>query len=215
MLLGGVLLVFTTYAALIGLAGLFGERFERCPHCHHHGLVLSGRPPGRLPARRDRTGRASPPGSLAAPSPVAPSLKRRPAPSQGVSRDHVTPTNETAPSPPSRRSRLTKGRRGQRCHQIVDDSEMLLSFFDYPARGHWIDPNTTNPIESIFAAVRLRNKVTKCPGSKPAGQAMALQADQGRPRRAAVSQPSQLVTVVRARASFRNGGLVEGPANTA
>ena len=52
MLLGGMLLAFTTYAALIGLAGFVGERFERCPHCHQHGLVFTGRlhpdgcPPG-------------------------------------------------------------------------------------------------------------------------------------------------------------------------
>jgi hypothetical protein len=42
ILLGGVLLAFTTYAALIGLSGFIGERFERCPHCHQHGLVLTG-----------------------------------------------------------------------------------------------------------------------------------------------------------------------------
>ena len=49
---------------------------------------------------------------------------------------------------------------------------MLLSFFDYPAE-HWIHLKTMNPIESTFATVRLRTKVTKGPGSKAAGLAMA------------------------------------------
>ncbi len=49
--------------------------------------------------------------------------------------------------------------------KITDDTEVLLSFFDFPAE-HWIHLKTTNPIESTFATVRLRTKVTKGPGSK-------------------------------------------------
>jgi putative transposase len=58
--------------------------------------------------------------------------------------------------------------------KIVDDTEVLLSFFDYPAE-HWIHLKTTdtNPIESTFATVRLRTKVTKGPGSRAAGLPMA------------------------------------------
>ena len=47
-----------------------------------------------------------------------------------------------------------------------------MAFFDFPAE-HWIHLKTTNPIESTFATVRLRTKVTKGPGSKTAGLAMA------------------------------------------
>ncbi len=67
--------------------------------------------------------------------------------------------------------------------KIVDDTEVLLSFFDFPAE-HWIHLKTTNPIESTFATVRLRTKVTKGPGSKAAGLAMAYKAayDDGRAR---------------------------------
>ena len=57
--------------------------------------------------------------------------------------------------------------------KIVDDLEPLLAFFDYPAE-HWIHLKTTNPIESTFATVRLRTKVTKGPGSRAAGLAMAF-----------------------------------------
>jgi len=37
---------------------------------------------------------------------------------------------------------------------------VLLAFYDYPAE-HWIHLRTTNPIESTFATVRLRQRVTK------------------------------------------------------
>ena len=46
-------------------------------------------------------------------------------------------------------------------------------FFDFPAE-HWVHLKTTNPIESTFATVRLRTKVTKGPGSRAAGLAMAF-----------------------------------------
>ena len=56
--------------------------------------------------------------------------------------------------------------------KIVDDADVLLEFYKYPAE-HWIHLRTTNPIESTFATVRLRTKVTKGPGSRAAGIAMA------------------------------------------
>ena len=56
---------------------------------------------------------------------------------------------------------------------VVDDDDVLLEFYRYPAE-HWIHLRTTNPIESTFATVRLRTKVTKGPGSRAAGIAMAF-----------------------------------------
>ena len=92
--------------------------------------------------------------------------------------------------------------------KIVDDTEELLAFFDFPAE-HWIHLKTTNPIESTFATVRLRTKVTKGPGSKAAGLAMAyklLEAAQARWRK--VNAP-ELVALVRAGAVFHKGKLVD------
>ncbi len=43
---------------------------------------------------------------------------------------------------------------------IRQDQDALLRYFDYPA-AHWIHLKTTNPIESIFASVRLRTYVMR------------------------------------------------------
>jgi putative transposase len=48
--------------------------------------------------------------------------------------------------------------------KVTDDLDQLLAFYDYPAE-HWIHLRTTNPIESTFATVRNRSKITKGPGS--------------------------------------------------
>jgi putative transposase len=69
--------------------------------------------------------------------------------------------------------------------------------------------------ESTFSPVRARTRVTKGPGSKAAGLAMAfklLQAAQDRWR--AVNGP-HLVALVRAGATFDRGRLVERPATPA
>jgi transposase-like protein len=95
--------------------------------------------------------------------------------------------------------------------KITDDLDQLLAFYDYPAE-HWVHLRTTNPIESTFATVRHRTKVTKGPGSRAAGLAMAfklIEAAQDRWR--AVNAP-HLVALVRAGATFINGKLIERPA---
>jgi transposase-like protein len=94
--------------------------------------------------------------------------------------------------------------------KITDDVEELLAFYDYPAE-HWIHLRTTNPIESTFATVRHRTKVTKGPGSRAAGLAMAFKLiESAQARWRAVNAP-HLVALVRAGASFVNGVLVERP----
>ncbi len=94
--------------------------------------------------------------------------------------------------------------------KITDDLDVLLEFYNYPAE-HWIHLRTTNPIESTFAIVRLRQRVTKGPGSKAAGVAMAfklLESAQARWR--AVNAP-HLDALVRAGGTFKKGVLVERP----
>jgi putative transposase len=48
------------------------------------------------------------------------------------------------------------------------DEEQLLTFFDFPAE-HWLHLRTGNVIESPFATVRLRQRVTKGAGSRQKG----------------------------------------------
>jgi transposase-like protein len=94
--------------------------------------------------------------------------------------------------------------------KITDDLDKLLAFYDFPAQ-HWIHLRTTNPIESTFATVRHRTKITRGPGSRAAGLAMAfklIEAAQARWR--AVNAP-HLVALVRAGAVFEAGKLVERP----
>src|SRR5947209_18484 len=52
------------------------------------------------------------------------------------------------------------------------DWTQLTALYDYPAE-HWRHLRTTNPIESAFATVRLRTRVTKGAGSNTAALAMA------------------------------------------
>jgi len=94
--------------------------------------------------------------------------------------------------------------------KITEELDTLLAFYDYPAE-HWIHLRTTNPIESTFATVRLRQRVTKGPGSRAAGVAMAFKLiESAQARWRAVNAP-HLVALVRAGATFVNGKLVERP----
>jgi transposase-like protein len=92
--------------------------------------------------------------------------------------------------------------------KITDDAEELLAFYDYPAE-HWVHLRTTNPIESTFATVRHRTKVTKGPGSRAAGLAMAFKLIEAAQDRWRCVNAPHLVALVRAGAQFHHGKLIE------
>ena len=50
---------------------------------------------------------------------------------------------------------------------LAKDRDVLLTFYDFPAE-HWLHIRTTNPIESVFATVRLRHNKTKGSGTRSA-----------------------------------------------
>jgi transposase-like protein len=102
---------------------------------------------------------------------------------------------------------------GKAVAKITDDLDELLRFYDYPAE-HWIHLRTTNPIESTFATVRNRSKITKGPGSKAAGIAMAFKLIEAAQDRWRAVNGAHLVALVRAGATFKNGKLVERPSRT-
>jgi putative transposase len=92
--------------------------------------------------------------------------------------------------------------------KLIKDRDVLLTFYDYPA-AHWTHLRTTNPIESTFATVRARTKVTKGAGSRRRGLVMAyklLDAAQDRWRK--VNSP-ELVALVQAGIQFKDGNRVE------
>jgi transposase-like protein len=94
--------------------------------------------------------------------------------------------------------------------KITDDLDVSLAFYDYPAE-HWIHLRTTNPIESTFATVRLRTRVTKGPGNRAAGVAMAFKLIESAQQRWRMVNAPHLVALVGAGATFVNGTLVERP----
>jgi transposase-like protein len=56
---------------------------------------------------------------------------------------------------------------------LQKDRDQLLAFYDFPAE-HWKHLRTTNPIESMFATVRLRHDRTKGSGTRVACLAMVF-----------------------------------------
>jgi putative transposase len=48
---------------------------------------------------------------------------------------------------------------------LIENQKRLLAFFDFPAE-HWEHIRSANPIESAFATLRLRQRVTKGAGSR-------------------------------------------------
>jgi transposase-like protein len=56
---------------------------------------------------------------------------------------------------------------------LLRDRETMLTFYDFPA-AHWQSIRSTNVIESAFATVRLRQRVTKGAGSRVKGLTMAF-----------------------------------------
>lgn len=62
--------------------------------------------------------------------------------------------------------------------KIVDDMDVLLEFYKYPAE-HRVHLRTTNPIESTFAPVRLRTKGDEGSRLESCRLGYGVQADRG------------------------------------
>lgn len=87
---------------------------------------------------------------------------------------------------------------------LVDNRDRLLTFFAFPAE-HWKHLRTTNPIESTFATVKLRQRVTKGAGSRSAGLAMAFKLMQSAQRTWRRLDAHELLPLVRAGVRFVDG----------
>lgn len=91
---------------------------------------------------------------------------------------------------------------------LEKDLDEMFTFFDFPAR-HWHHIRTSNPIESAFATLRLRQRVTKGAGSRDKALTMAfklLDMAQLRWRRITAAE---LLPLVRAGVVFHDGVQAE------
>lgn len=91
---------------------------------------------------------------------------------------------------------------------LQSGADKLLTFYDFPAE-HWLHIRTTNPIESAFATVRLRQRVTKGAGSRAKGLAMAYKLLDMAQRRWRRITGAALVPLVRAGVVFNDGRRIE------
>ncbi len=84
------------------------------------------------------------------------------------------------------------------------DQDKLFTFFDFPAEP-WIHLRTTNPVESPFSTVRLRQRVTKGAGSRTKGLVMAYKLLVMSEQRWRKLNAHHLLPLVRAKVKFVDG----------
>jgi transposase-like protein len=87
---------------------------------------------------------------------------------------------------------------------LVKDRSELLAFYDFPAE-HWMHLRSTNPIESVFATVRLRTYRTKGSGSALACETMVFKLMQSASKRWRALNSSDLLADVIAGVKFVDG----------
>src|SRR6202050_2160755 len=88
--------------------------------------------------------------------------------------------------------------------KLDKDWKQLTAFYDFPAE-HWRHLRTTNPIESAFATVKLRTRVTKGAGSKKAALAMAYKLLDAASERWRRFNGHELITDVLDGATYKDG----------
>lgn len=87
---------------------------------------------------------------------------------------------------------------------LKKDRDVLLTLYDFPAE-HWAHIRTTNPIESVFATVRLRHRKTKGSGSRVACLAMVFKLMESASKKWRALNGSALVADVIAGVQFADG----------
>mgnify|MGYP001432996958 FL=1 len=91
---------------------------------------------------------------------------------------------------------------------LKKDRDVLLTFYDFPAE-HWVHLRTTNPIESTFATVRLRQRRTKGCGSREASLTMTFMLARQAETRWRRLNGSELIVHVLEGKKFKDGELIE------
>lgn len=91
---------------------------------------------------------------------------------------------------------------------LTKDREQLLTFYEFPAE-HWVHLRTTNPIESTFATVRLRQRRTKGCGSRQASLTMVFMLARQAERHWRRLNGSEVIVHVLNGKKFQDGILVQ------
>jgi putative transposase len=87
---------------------------------------------------------------------------------------------------------------------LSKDRDALLTFYDFPAE-HWLHIRTTNPIESVFATVRLRHSKTKGNGTRTACLTMVFKLMESASKKWRALNKSSLIQEMIAGAVFVDG----------
>ncbi len=87
---------------------------------------------------------------------------------------------------------------------LAKDRVELLTFYDFPAE-HWMHLRTTNPIESVFATVRLRTYKTQGHGSALACETMVFKLMESAAKHWRLLNGSKLLPEVIAGVTFIDG----------
>lgn len=140
-------------------------------------------------------------------------LDKLPKRLQGRAKDELreimyAETRETAERGVARFSEEYGARYPKAVASLTRDQEKLFTFFDFPAE-QWKHIRTSNVIESPFSTVRLRQRVTKGAGSRTKGLVMVYKLLDMAEKRWRRLDGYQLLPLVRAGATFKDGVLVE------
>ena len=95
---------------------------------------------------------------------------------------------------------------------LAKDRAVLLTHFDFPAE-HWKHLRTSNPIESVFATVRLRQRITTGAGTRTKALTMAFKLIEMAETRWRKLDAAHLLPPVRAGMKFVDGVQLKRQAN--
>ena len=109
---------------------------------------------------------------------------------------------------PSRFKNLYEKKFPKAVECLEKDRKVLLAFYDFPAE-HWGHLRTTNPIESTFATVRLRQRRTKGCGSREASLTMVFMLARQAERHWRRLNGSEVIVHVLDGKEFKDGLMVQ------
>lgn len=97
--------------------------------------------------------------------------KLQPKAKESIHEIYLAPTKEDALKAYDRFHHIYSAKYEKACQCLEKDKNVLMCFYDFPAE-HWKHIRTTNPIESTFATLRHRQRLTKGNGNRESTLAM-------------------------------------------